>query len=451
LPTSLLVLAVSCGGRSGLGVASSASSGEGGAASASSSSSSGSGGDPAQLCGTSVEKFMLTIEDGTDLTQPSLVALNTTPPTVALVYSRKPLAPGAAATASVASFAGWDAWPPPAPTIVAMTDPSAGNAAVPGVGLLASTRRAAGPASFALLHSDGAGLFTRLSLLAESTGSIGKSGVPRPGTPLMLAADPASDNFFFSGFVAHDGGSFALHLQDGTDEWTNSYPTFGCASTPIVADVAGLGTGAQNGWLVAAALGTGINLDPPSNITPSCADKFAAIGPATALTIAQISPAGLGTANQVIEMEDTNITQIRMAPRAGGAWVTWSIEGRAALLTATLRPNLVVDELFAINPFNDGDVATASFDIKPLKNLQEIAMTVRSPIDGDRLQFMQIPSIGYVGGSGVDLSAEGRVDGPVSLLISEVADIALIAWSELPAGASAHRLRVAKIRCISTP
>ena len=393
---------------------------------------------------------MLTIEDDADLTQPSLVTLSTSPPTVALVYSRKPLAGGAAAIARVASFAGWDAWPPPTPTFVDLTDPSAGNAPVPGVALLAASRRGAGPTDFALLHGDEGGLFTRLSLLAEATGSTGKSGVPRPGTPLMLAADPASDNFYFSGYVAQDGDNFALHLQDSTDESTNSFPTLACASTPITAGVAGLGNGADKGWLVAAALGTTINVDPPTKTPPSCADNFDTIGPATQLTVVHIYPAGLGISSNLIEAEDAPITQIRMAPRAGGAWVTWSIEGKTSLLTATVVPTQI-DEIHAIDPFNPGDTVTSSFDVQPRKNLAEIVMVVRSPSGVDGLQFTQLAGIGDIGGTGLAFSAEGQVDGPISLLISEATDSALVAWSELPAGASKHRLRVARIECLSKP
>ena len=130
--------------------------------------------------------------------------------------------------------------------------------------------------------------------------------------------------------------------------------------------------------------------------------------------------------------------------------MSWSIEGKTSLLTATVVPTQI-DEVYAIDPFNPADTVTSSFDVQPRKNLAEIVMVVRSPSEGDRLQFTQLAGLGDVGGSGVDLSAEGRVDGPMSLLISEAADIALIAWSELLAGASAHRLRVARISCLSTP
>jgi hypothetical protein len=449
----LLVVALSCGARSSLRVASSASGGEGGTSSASSSaSSSGAGGASPEVCGSiNVEQIMFAVDDAdADLTQPSLVELPTSPPTVALVYSRKPLAAGAPSIARVATFAGWGAWPP-SPTIVDLTDPAAGNAPVPGVGLLATSRRSPGPPHFALLHSDADGLSSRSSLRAEATGSIGTSGDPRPGKPLLFASDPASDNFFFSGFSAVDGGNFALHLQDGTDEWTNGFPMFGCSSTPLAADVAGLGTGAEKGWIVAAALGTGINIEAPPPTPSSCAATFGTVGPAKALIVIRISPAGLGIASDVIEMDDAIVTQIRMAPRATGAWVTWSREGSPSLLTATVTPTLVVDQLFAIDPWDDGAVATSSFDTKSLKSLNEVAMVVRSPGESDRVQFLQLPGIGYAGGSGLDFSAEGRIDGPVSLLISEATDSALVAWSELPPGASQHRLRVARIECLTSP
>ncbi len=51
----------------------------------------------------------------------------------------------------------------------------------------------------------------------------------------------------------------------------------------------------------------------------------------------------------------------------------------------------------------------------------------------------------------VPIDTDGAVDGPITVLPSPALDSALLAWPELPAGASAHVIRVARVDCLAGP
>ncbi|HVY47767.1 MAG TPA: hypothetical protein VHB21_17885, partial [Minicystis sp.] len=91
----------------------------------------------------------LTLGDGQEhLTQPSLVAVSDTPPSVAVVYGANPETPVSAAR--VAAFDGWGAWPPPTPASVAVKHTPGGDA-IAGDALLATTHAPVAGRDFALL------------------------------------------------------------------------------------------------------------------------------------------------------------------------------------------------------------------------------------------------------------------------------------------------------------
>ena len=132
--------------------------------------------------------------------------------------------------------------------------------------------------------------------------------------------------------------------------------------------------------------------------------------------------------------------------------MVWSVEGEPLFQGTILSTELILDGSFSIAPIASGDLVTTSFDTKPLGDRDVITAVVRSPGAIDRVQLVQVDAAGNEKKEGaIDFAAGGRIDGPLSLLMSEATGSALVAWSELPAGATRPRLRVARVDCVAQP
>src|SRR6185437_7678205 len=167
------------------------------------------------------------------------------------------------------------------------------------------------------------------------------------------------------------------------------------------------------------------------------------VGPGTALTLATIQ-AGANdtnwvTASQAVQMSSP-ITRIRMANRpGGGAWVVWSLQAGIVSDAPALAPMFPVVGA-------PGTLVPASFAVDSMGSLLALAAVYENAGSNDQVQ---VAAIGDDGGPvwSETVQTEGKVEGALSVRAAPDGSALLLAWSELPAGATLHRVRVARVGC----
>lgn len=450
-PALVVSLASACGARSEVtegATHTSSTTGMGGAATTSTSASTGGGGGialqvqcDAVNVKVEVESPILTIGDAAaDLGRPGLVVLDSAVKAAALVFAKQALPAVTGPSAQLASFAAWGDWPPPAPAIV---DLQATDGVLPADSFVAAPRTAQNDDSFALLYIDGAGFLTEVAPKASLDGDVGLTYALQPAEKAAFLSSGFSLNQFLGGAVTPDGAGSALDFAAIGAGNPVHFSKIGCASTPIAADAAAY----HDEWLFGAALGTELSWDEGGL---SCAQKFASIGAATKVHFGRIegwAPPTVykGTATTTIDA-GAPVTRLRMAPRNEGAWAVWSTEGVPGLRGVTLtgwKPEMGAS--FAVLA-SSGEIVPTSFDVAAIGDLLVVAAASHGSGGADQLRVVAVDAIGTVKWS-TSFAAEGTVDGAVSVKAWPIGAALLVAWSELPAGASEHRLRVARLDC----
>ncbi|MFT3776496.1 MAG: hypothetical protein QM820_64975 [Minicystis sp.] len=409
-PTSSTTSSVSNSSSSGAGgspttSASTTSSSTTTASSTSSSGTGGTGGGPVVSCvAVKVADPILTVDQPSgDLTQPSLVTLDTAPETAAVVFSKHAVPPLMGPTVQVAAFAGWGGWPPAAPAIADMKDPTTPNGLVSGVSMVAASQIGS-PPSFALLYRDFAGVQTSIAWDATADGTLGSHAATEGGQALMLVPSAAGDRIL-GGVSAPNAGKFALDMMVQVPNAVLNFTHIGCATTPVAADAAP----AKTGWILAAALGTKFGWDGNSL---DCTDKFSDIGPATKLSFASVDPSGF-PATLTAVLDTAPVTRVRLAGRSDGAWALWSTEGSDVLegvRLSTLPAPVDSFQIFA----QTGTLVVTSFDVESIADALVLAAAVRMDGQNDGIQVAALGPGGQnpVGDSGRDRRDGRRSDQP---------------------------------------
>jgi len=316
-----------------------------------------------------------------------------------------------------------------------------------------ATSRIAPPAgSFALVFGDATGTHTYFS---PATG-YGEASTPwtlgiESGVPLFLASAATFGNGssatqpVLAGISLGEGQgaqrlpypSLSLALVTTTEE-SNLFSVL-CATTPIAADAVGIG----RGWLIGAAhSGAAV-------LISGCRGGRAGMGPATTLDFGTLS---LATAWSPVARPlamTAPVTRIRMSARSDGAWAVYHVDGSPRLEGARVVPATQVVETFAIE-IEIAPSAADTFQVMPLGDAFVLATTSSTGGGMDEIRLDHFDAGGAVTWS-TTLSAAGAIDGAVSLLRSGDAGAFLVAWSELPAGASERRLRIARFDCRPDP
>lgn len=418
---------------------STSSSAVGGGNPAGASSSSGAGGGPVIVCtAVTLDAPILVLDEpSTDLSQPSLVALQKgQTPSAAIIFAKQALPQVTGPTARVGAFAAWGTWPPAAPATVDIhAEDNVG--VLPAVSILASSRSAPATSSFALLYRDFAGTKTSIATVVGVDGTSTLAGSHDGGTAVMLVPG-ASTSQFLGGVSVPDAGNFALATLLTVPNVEYNFFHIGCATTPIAVDAAE----SEDGWILTTALGTKFDW----NGGPSCAAKFGAVGPATTLYFARVPSPGTGVVLTQAISAAAPITRVRMARRAKGAWAVWSLAGGAALSGARLSAFPEVETTFQILA-SVGALVPTSFDVEPLGDTVVIGAVDEVAGSDDQIQVAALDENGSVVWS-TSFAAGGSVDGPLSLKTAPDGSAVLVAWSELAPGASSHRLRIARLSCL---
>lgn len=120
----------------------------------------------------------------------------------------------------------------------------------------------------------------------------------------------------------------------------------------------------------------------------------------------------------------------------------WHVAGQPALSGGGFQTNV---GSFLVSP-QVGELVPTSFDVAARGDGLVVAMVDRVPGSPDRVQLTGISKSGIAAWLNV-FATDGTVEGPLSLLVSPDGASLLVAWSELPPGATAHRLRVARLDC----
>jgi hypothetical protein len=383
------------------------------------------------------------------------------------VYVWHPSANGAYTSARVASFDGWGAWPPPALTYADVQNSETGYP-LSGVTLLAQTNRAMGPPSFDLLYEPMAtdpGNFCVFPLQVSCAGVDGSNGGGGflNGTAAFLATGGEAggdDPFPFA--TRQMAGTVTPAYQSGDPPYTliatpqpnfGGYFSMGCSATPIVADA----VDTDVGWLVAAGLGSPLFWQPED--APGEGDVGAcgfdiSVGPSTNLSVATVAASSYTDDSSLVETRvllqaASDITRVRMANRAGAAggspWIVWSLDGAATLTAAILSKGLTLGPTFPIAAAG-GTLVPTSFAIAPFGTELVIAAVDQMAGGNDQVQVNAMDESGATTWSAT-VQTGGAVDGAVSLRAAPDESSLLLAWSELPPGATTHRLRVARLDC----
>lgn len=404
--------------------------------------SGGVGGGPVVMCNgvVAAEPILTVDEPNGDLSQPSLVLLDTVPLTAAVVFARQSLPPIGGPTARVGAFDGWGAWPPAAPAIVDIKKQQ-GPGLVPAIALLAATRRDPGVAAFALLYEQFGAIATNIAPKVGANGLSGWAAESVGGTPLMLVQSPSVKEFL-GAISAPSGNSFGLNMMVAAPSADFNFFTIGCASTPIVADAAGT----ADGWILVTSLGTPFGWN---GIGTTCAQKFANIGPASTLDLVHVGPEGQEpTLTQTIETA-APISRIRLATRDEGAWLVWSLTGASDLSGGVLSSLPSLASTFQILA-QVGTLDVSSFDVEPFGDTLVVAAVVQVIGADDQIQIVAIDTNGSPKWSAL-FATEGTVEGPLSLLAAPDGSTLLVAWSELQPGLMSRRLRIARLDCLREP
>jgi len=452
----VVMLASACGARSALREGS-GNGGQAGTSSASSGVGGGTGGAAAVTCGAVVQASSVVTVDGPggDAVQPSLVVLASIPPKAAVAYVWNPSALASYTTARVASFAGWGTWPPPALVIANVEGTSTGQP-LSSVSLLAQSNPSRSPPSLDLLFSPTTiedGNFDNQSLTFAGVGLDGSTPFtqsPAPGTVQFLATGGTNSGLVWPGDVnllsgvvlsREESGSPLLDLvvQAGPN-FGGGTGTLGCSTTTLAADAVTNPTG----WLVAAGLGSPLTWNPSPSLAPPCVTG-PSVGPGTALTLATMGGPGSVAQTQVLPMA-SSITRIRMANRTGGGtWIVWSLDGVPTLTAGLVSGALALDPMFPVAAAH-GPLVPTSFAVESLGDSLVVAGVEELTGSNDQVQVVAMDETGATVWSAT-VPTEGTVEGALSLRAAPDGSALLLAWSELPAGGTTHRVRVARLDC----
>jgi hypothetical protein len=358
---------------------------------------------------------------GVDLAMPSLVSLGGSE--FAVVYGATP--PQEGAQARFARFDASGAWPPvPSPTVIYnLLDH---GLPAPGATLLAARRAHAH--NLMILYDDYAGISSYPGPVDPSGCLVGyPAGDESPPGDLLYIAPTAEPNGFVFGVSTRDGPYRSFN--GGTLDGYTLY-TVACATTPVAADWADLGSS----WFLGLAAGTDLLW---LNQGQSCATNFGtSIGPATRLVFAKL---GMPSDTPAIGTSWTTaapVTRVRLAASSAGTWATWSLDdGSFAAATLDMAAQGTVLDV-TLPP--EADVST--YDAHPLGTGFAVAAAAPTGVEVHAFR-----------GSGVQadvasIPIAGSIVGDVRLNATDALDALFVAWADDDGAASA--IHVARVRCV---
>jgi hypothetical protein len=377
-----------------------------------------------------------TLDDpGNDDGPPSVVPLFGASPTALLFVRDSGSSPGA----WIAPFDGWGAWPPPDlitanVTLVPFWQVENGQTTI---SVLATSTSPPPVGGFSIaMGYGGVGDPPATDITLQIYGQM-HAEVGLPGLPVMLEVEGDEFAALAATSTAATGGyALALAISKIGTGWSKLLA--GCASTSPTADAAAM----AGGWILAAALGTPLTLsDPLPYFDTTCPPM--SISPATNLQLATLDFWGNpGPAGASIPA-GSPVTGLRMAPRSTGAWLFWTETGgqgvRGAMVDTSAQPSATYAPLPQANV--DG-----AFDAQPFEDTVVLAGVSRTSGEDDTVVVKALGSATQMLWE-TTIPTGGQVDGPPRVLIGSGGGAVLVAWSELAAGASSHRLRVARIDC----
>jgi hypothetical protein len=414
---------------------------------ATASSSSGAGGSgPVTAC-NSVEVAMpiLTVADATgNLTQPSLVVVDTAPPTAAVVFAEQAFPTVMGPTAQVGAFDGWGAWPPPAPVVAAVMNQKAGGIVptgpVPGVSILAGSLADSPVASsFGLLYSDAGGVWTYAAWAVGTDGAVITEPAQAAGGDALMFAPNPSLNAFLGGVAAHDGSNYALDMLFSTSNQEGNIFNAGCATAPVAADASPV----PDGWLLAVALGTKLTWGSGG---VDCSVASSQVGPPTSIQLAKVDAMGTTVSVTQTVQVGAAVTRLRMTPGPLAAWAVWSLDGSPALSGAEITPSPSFWTTFQVVA-QTGTLVPLSFAVESLDDLLVVAAVDRVSGSPDQIQVTAVNGTG-AGQWLAMVPTGGTVDGALTVRAAPDGSAVLVAWAELPAGGTQDQLRIARIDCL---
>lgn len=214
--------------------------------------------------------------------------------------------------------------------------------------------------------------------------------------------------------------------------------TVACASTPIL----GAAVGAGPGWMVAFTSGAPPKWDHKSY---PCAQKFKNAGAATVLFPGTVGVEG----DPFVQADPIDLgepaTRIKMAPRTDGAWLAYGT-GSFPLRVGRLDPGGHVKAAPA--PIA-GIAAADSFVLTTIDDDLVLATVDDASASGTQITVRRIDTAGAITWS-TTLDVTGALDGEPSIMSATGRGV-VVAWSELPAGAAGHRIRIARLDCQGAP
>lgn len=384
---------------------------------------------------------VIEIDEPADARQPSVVVLDTDPPTAAVVYSKQ--VPGAdqGPALRVAAFPAWGAWPPPLPAPVDMVDDH--GFPVPGISFLAASSRLFSPTTFVLLFRNNDLATSTLAPIADAvTGGLNDSVAENSGGEALALVPDAS-------FVRHLGATnrhppdddIALQMFLFGNNNIHYKNKFACGTTPPALGAAP----GPNGWIVAAGVGTDFSLTP---VDYPCQTLFGDVEPATTMAFTRMDPESQQIDSTFTMAAKGTVSRVQAAPRSDGAWVVWSLAGSERLEGVSLDGSASVTEEFRLVS-ESGQFLPDSFALDRCGDEMILAV---AKVLGDGSTGIEVlrRNSGQDMGSTV-IPTQGAVDGPIRMVASPTGNTHLLAWAEQRVGAQGHRVRLVRVECLDQP
>jgi hypothetical protein len=399
--------------------------------------STGVGGAPSVCGALGVADSVVLEDDDIDARAPWLVPIGAAGESVALVHSGSSVSKATGARIRLRMFDPWSAWPPSIPAAAYLQTK---GAFFPAASFAVASRKPSAAPGFALAYRDYAGSWFNIALNPLAKTATWFTDIAK-GDLAAFFAPSADGTQFFTLFRQSGNGHFGVSPNLSNANHSMNLFSVACATTPIVADAVAGGPG----WIMALASGVTPKWDSADY---PCEQKFDDVGPASTIYPGVVDLEGYPfTPAEPIDLGEPAL-RIRMAPRSDGAWLAYGTAS-TPIRVARLDPAGHVALAPVTPPDGAGAPAASSLAAASLDDDLVLASVDTAPGAAAQIVVRRFDANGVVTAA-LPIALGGAIDGEPSLVAAPGRGV-LVAWSELPAGADGHQLRIARLDCLGVP